>query len=307
VISDDGSSPEAFAEIERIVGDDPRFRVSRAPSRLGFLRNFERAIRLAPEEAGLIALCDQDDRWFPDKLEALAATLRANPRAALAYSDMRITDGEGRVLSDTFWYLRRNRCDDMVSMLVTNTVTGAASLFRRELLADALPLPPAHPTHAMYHDHWLALCALATGEIAYLDRPTYDYYRYDDSVTVREAPDWVRPHPGFAGRLRVHWGRVTRRIRMGSGAPTWEQVYRRRWLMLAQLVVMLELRLGDRIGARHRRGMERLMRAERSPLAAAWLLLRCLRPLIGRNETLARERVLFGGLLWRWTRGRNRG
>jgi hypothetical protein len=52
--------------------------------------------------------------------------------------------------------------------------------------------------------------------------------------------------------------------------------------------------------------MQRLSSAERSPIGAGWLALRCLRPLIGRNETLARERVLLGGLIWRWTRGRDR-
>jgi glycosyltransferase involved in cell wall biosynthesis len=305
VISDDCSSPEAFAEIERAVAGDSRFVVSRSDERLGFLRNFERAIRMSPAEASLLALADQDDRWFPDKLAALAETLERNPRAQLAYSDMRITDGEGRVLSDTYWYLRRNRYDDMASMLVTNSVTGAAAMFKRGLLADALPFPPAHPTQLVYHDHWLALCALATGEIAYLDRPTYDYFRHDDSVTVLEAPDWLRPQSGIAGRTRLFWRRLTRRIRMGSGAPSWERVYRERWLMLRQLITILDLRLAGRIGASQRRDMNRLMAAERSPLAAGWLVLRCLRPLIGRNETLARERILLGGLIWRWSGGRS--
>ena len=42
-----------------------------------------------------------------------------------------------------------------------NTVTGAASLFRRELLDVALPFPdvPGKP----FHDHWLACVALAIG------------------------------------------------------------------------------------------------------------------------------------------------
>lgn len=303
LISDDGSSPAAFAELERAIEGDRRFVVSRSPERLGFLRNFERAIQMAPAEAELFALADQDDRWYPDKLEALAGTLHDNPQAALAYSDMRITDGAGAVLADTYWYLRRNRFDDIASLLVANVVTGAASLFRRSLLDDALPFPPAHPTQALYHDHWLALCALAGGEIAYLDRPTYDYFRHDDSVTVREAPRWLRPEAGRLGRLRLHWGRMTRRLRMGSAAPSFEAVYLDRWLLICQLVQTLDLRLGRRVGSRHRRTMERLLSAERSPLGAAWLLGRCLRPLIGRNETLARERVLLGGLIWRRTAG----
>ena len=303
VISDDASSPEAFAGVERAVAGDPRFVVSRSTQRLGFLRNFERALRAIPEEAELVSLADQDDYWYPDKLERLAATLAANPAASLAYSDMRITDGEGRVLSETYWYLRRNRYDDMASMMVANVVTGAASLFRRELLADALPFPPAHPAHAVYHDQWLALCALGAGEIAYLDAPTYDYSRHEESVTVREAPSWLRPEHGLAGRARLHWRRATRRIRMGSASPGFAAIYRERWLMIDQLAAILELRLGERLRPKHRRALTRLTGAERSPLAALWLLGRCLRPLVGRNETLARERVLFGGLLWRWSPG----
>lgn len=300
LVSDDASSPEAFAGIERAIDGDPRFVVSRSERRLGFLRNFERALRAVPAEAAYVALADQDDRWYPDKLARLASTLESAPAARLAYSDMRITDGDGKVISDTYWYLRRERHDDVASLMVANVVTGAASLFHRDLLDDALPFPPASPGHAIYHDHWLALCALGTGEIAYLDAPTYDYSRHDDAVTVREAPDWIRPERGFAGRARVHWRRATRRMRMGSASPGFASVYRDRWLMIDQLASALELRFGDRLSKPARRDLGRLTRAERSPLAAAWLVGRCLRPLIGRNETLARERVLFGGLLWRW-------
>jgi hypothetical protein len=38
----------------------------------------------------------------------------------------------------------------------------------------------------------------------------------------------------------------------------------------------------------------------RSPLAFAWLALRSLRALAGRNETLGTERQLTSGILWRW-------
>ena len=300
LISDDASSPAAYAAIERAVAGDRRFALCRSERRLGFLRNFERALGAVPAAAEFVALADQDDRWYPDKLERLAATLTATPAARLAFSDMRITDGDGAVLSDTYWYLRREHHEDMASLIVANVVTGAASLLRRDLLDDALPFPPASPEHALYHDHWLALCALGSGAIAYLDAPTYDYARHDESVTVREAPGWLRPERGFAGRARLHWRRLTRRLRMGSASPGFAAIYRERWLLIDQLAIALELRLGARLDGAARRDLRRLQRAERSPLAAAWLLGRCLRPLWGRNETLARERVLFGGLLWRW-------
>lgn len=297
LISDDASSPAASEALQRAVGGDPRFAVSRSEHRLGFYGNFERALGMVPADAAMVAMADQDDRWDPDKLEALAATLAAHPDAGLAYSDMRIVDEGGRLLSDTFWYLRRNRCDDVASMLIANTVTGAASLFRRELLETALPFPPGG-TSEHYHDQWLALCSLALGEIAYLDRPTYDYTRHGESVTIVAAAEWYLPPRGLRERVRIRSRRLLRRLRMGLGGPIWRDMYLDRILMIRQLVAVIELRAGERIRPGRRRALGRLADAD-SPRSAAWLALRLLRPLIGRNETLARERVLVGALLWR--------
>lgn len=306
VISDDCSSDAAFAALEAEVAGDERFFVSRSPQRLGFLRNFERALCMAPAAAGLIALADQDDRWHRDKLEVLAAALRASPASLLAYSDVRIADGRGRVLSDTYFFERRNNPASMASMLIVNNVTGAASLFRRELLATALPLPPGGTGQELYHDHWLALCALASAPLAWVDRATHDYVRHDESVTISDAEGhWVKPPSGPLGRARLRARRALRRLRLASRSPGWRSAYIGRYLLIRQLAAILELRIGrERIPLRHRHDIDRLVAAERSPRAAAWLLARSLRPLVGRNDTLARERAVFGGILWRRLAGR---
>jgi glycosyl transferase family 2 len=90
VISDDCSSPKSFATIQREVGDDPRFVVSRSPRRLGFYLNFERALTLSARNADYIALADQDDRWYPEKLEATCLQRRAcdQPRRRGALADL---------------------------------------------------------------------------------------------------------------------------------------------------------------------------------------------------------------------------
>src|SRR6185312_13059113 len=135
---------ERFAALESAVSGDRRFVVSRSPRRLGFYRNFERALALAPLGAEYVALADQDDRWHPDKLGRLIAELGP---ARLVYSDARIVDRDGTVLADTYWASRTNNHTDLLSLLVANAVTGAASLFRRELLDYALPFPPAQFAH----------------------------------------------------------------------------------------------------------------------------------------------------------------
>ncbi len=63
---------------------------------------------------------------------------------------------------------------------MANSVTGAASLFPRRLLDYALPFPPRQFTH--FHDHWVALTARSLGEIAFVDRPLYDYTQHGDAV-----------------------------------------------------------------------------------------------------------------------------
>ena len=159
IISDDASDPRRFAALEGMVAGDPRFVVSRSPRRLGFYRNFERALALVPAGVRHVALADQDDVWHADKLAALLAALGD---ARLVYSDARVIGRDGSVRSETYWGRRRNNHDDLGSLLVANAVTGAASLFPRDLLDDALPFPPGQFAH--FHDHWLGVVARATGD-----------------------------------------------------------------------------------------------------------------------------------------------
>jgi O-antigen biosynthesis protein len=98
VISDDCSSAERTAALEDVLAGDPRFLLSRFPRRLGFYRNFERALALAPAGARYVAMADQDDAWHPDKLATLLAAIGD---ARLVYSDARIVTGEGRLVSGT--------------------------------------------------------------------------------------------------------------------------------------------------------------------------------------------------------------
>ena len=150
---------------------------------------------------------------------------------------MRIVGADGEVVSDTYWRHRRNNWTDLGTLLVGNTVTGAASLFRRRLLDRALPFPP--PVGRAFHDHWLAVVALASGPMRYVDRPLYDYVQHGGAVIGFASANADRvAGPGAArGRALRLAGRAVR--------PEARRRYFADYCRIAQLAAVLEMRCGD--------------------------------------------------------------
>jgi hypothetical protein len=282
VISDDCSTTEAFHRITEIVGNDRRFAVSPSDKRLGFYRNFERALEMAPAEAQMLALCDQDDRWHPDKLQTLRAALGDSQ---LVYSDQRLVDADGRVLRETLWKGRRNNSSDLASVLIANTITGAATLFRREVADLALPFPDT--PGFQFHDHWLAVVAMAAGDVAYVDRPLYDYVQHAGAIFGDVTS---------GGRSRrARWVRPSLRPSIDS----WRAAYFYGYLAREVQAQTALLRCSARLTPAKRKALQRFVDSARSPLAFAWLALRPLRELVGRNETLGSEAAMARGILWK--------
>lgn len=288
LISDDCSTQHSFDRLCSMIDGDARFAVSRSSRRLGFYGNFERALAMVPSEADFVALCDQDDRWYPEKLAVL---LDGVGDATLIYSDMRVVEDSGRVVSESYWSRRRrNNHTNLASLLLANTVTGAASLFPRHLLDAALPFPP--PFRKSYHDHWLASVALATGRISYVDRPLYDYVQHGTAVLGHSAANF-----GMSPR------RLTRTKGLRAKARKVANSSRDSYFTLVcwtgALARSLELRLGAGLSPRRRRVVHRVARFARPPEPAGWLAVRSLRGTIGLNETMYNELYLLGGVLWR--------
>jgi hypothetical protein len=284
VISDDCSRPEAYAEIEEAIGDDPRFVLDRAPRRRGFYHNFERALALAPADAQYVAMADQDDVWRADKLQTLLDSIG---NAELVYSDARVVTRERELISETWWSARRNNHTDILSLLVANAVTGAASLMRRELLDYALPFPPAQFAH--FHDHWIGLVACALGEIAFLDRPLYDYVQHGTASLGHAAANRMTP---LRERVRDP-AELRERVRM------WRLHYFADVCRLYQFATVLQMRCAAPMSRRKRRTVERFLRADRSPAALAQMGIRGARELVRSTpETLGAEWMLFLALVW---------
>ena len=291
LINDDGSEPGAWEWIQGITSVDPRFVCSRNPRRLGFYRNFERCLELVPQDAEYVAFADQDDAWHPDKLATLLEALQGSG-ALLAYSDMTIVSAEGQRIASSHWTERSNNYTELGSLVIVNTVTGAASLFRRELLDDALPFPP--DVGHSYHDHWIACVALALGGLAYVDRPLYDYVQHEANVGGHAAEDF---RSGFLHMLL--------RFAANPGLRVRNTIAFARTLYLTEVVRReligrtLELRLSGRMAPDRAAEVRRLARLGPSLRSFTWLLGRSVRDVRGHGATMGFENQLLKGIVWR--------
>jgi glycosyltransferase involved in cell wall biosynthesis len=281
LVSDDCSSEEHLEGLRAEIAGDSRFALSPSPHRLGFYRNFERALSMAPAEAEFVALCDQDDAWHADKLERLLTQVGS---AQLAYSDARVVSPAGELVHGSYWTERRNNWRNFGSLLLANSVTGASLLCRRELLDDALPFPPA--VAEPFHDHWLASVALAVGDLTYVDAPLYDYVQHGIAVIGHSQAN----RPG--GRLIPE---LVRQLRAARGP----ELYFYDWQQLRLFAEVIRLRCWERMTPAKRRTLRLLLSADSGPAGLAWLLGRRARRLVGRNETLNRELFYGFGLLAR--------
>ncbi len=295
VISDDASDPEHLANLEMEIEGDPRFALSRSEVRLGFYRNFERALSMAPSSADYVTLCDQDDSWHLEKLERLAAAIGD---AQLAYSDARVVDPGGKLIHSSYWTARRNNHTNFASLLLANSVTGSASLFRRDLLDDVLPFPLKLAD--AFHDHWLAIVAMARGRIAYVDEPLYDYVQHAGAVIGHSTAN-KRPRP-----IRQH---LVDRLRRPTGGS--RIVYYYNWYQQLLFAQVLALRCWGRMDPAKRRTVRRILNADSGIVGLCWLLGRRIRRLWGHDETLDRELFYAYALVRRravslWTLGRSR-
>jgi len=229
IVSDDNSDQANWPEIEALCKLDPRrIRLYPQQKNAGFYRNFERALAYVPDNAELIAFADQDDEWYPEKLQKLVDELDRQPEAMLAYSDMRIVSETGKVISNSYWQKRNNEFRDFNTVYIANTVTGAASLFRSQLLDVLLPFPD--PVGEAFHDHWMACVAMCTAKVAYVPEPLYDYIQHSNSVIG---------HCDFSSSYQNE-------INGAKSPEKWQQVYRQECLRLRFIASTLKTRVPQR-------------------------------------------------------------
>lgn len=209
LVRDDGSddgTPEKLEQWRKTYPDQIDI-VEDDAGNLGASGSFSQLLTLAlrqwdrPGKYAAVALADQDDIWYEEKLQrslaALAGVSEGKPESfpVLVHSDLRVVDESGQEMSASLMQYQgldaRKRY--FAAQLLSNTVTGCTAVCNRALLEMALPVPE----DAMMHDWWLSLVASAFGEITYIDQPLIDYRQHGANTLG------ARLHP------KIGWQRIS--------------------------------------------------------------------------------------------------
>ena len=130
--------------------------------------------------------CDQDDTWFPEKIERLLTVMlatEADNNSALpiiVHSDLEVVSEQNTVIAKSLinyqgLEIERNSFPNLV---ISNLVTGCTALINQSLAEKALPIPK----NAIMHDWWLALVAAAFGKLVYLNIPLVHYRQHGNNT-----------------------------------------------------------------------------------------------------------------------------
>ena len=179
VICDDAST-DSTADIVREFARHAPFAVRFLQhQRMGSTRNFELAI--AECRGDIIFLCDQDDVWYPNKMETIEAVFIDRPETGAVFTDADVVDENLQPLGSRLWKYFRFRpkeqaqveAGDALSVLLRHPVaTGATMAFRSSFRDFLLPMPPT------WHDAWIALLIGTTSHLVALPAPLIAYRQH---------------------------------------------------------------------------------------------------------------------------------
>ncbi len=219
VVCDDGSTDGTAALVEdfrRSVGFPVRWH--RNATNLGSTRNFAQAIALCTGDA--IALCDQDDRWMPEKLAVCVAALQADSAVAGVFSNARLMDENGTLLPSDLWSRVRFsvagqeefRKNGARYLGRRDTVTGAALVFRAAYVHQVLP-PPVE----WVHDGWIAFVLASVARLQALPQHLMTYRLHErQQVGATVVPLHTHLHTDADAALAFHRGMVRRFSLLGE-------------------------------------------------------------------------------------------
>lgn len=136
-------------------------------------------------ESDYYMFCDQDDKWFPNKVADTFARMleveQLHPGApVLIHTDLSVCDGNLNVTYPSFWQYQNFQVDVSKKKQFIgfgNIVTGCTVIVNSKVKEVVYPYDDYY-----IHDYWLALCVAKHGFVDNLKKQTMLYRQHGDNV-----------------------------------------------------------------------------------------------------------------------------
>ncbi|ARM31354.1 glycosyltransferase [Prosthecochloris sp. HL-130-GSB] len=181
VVTDDCSNDGTYEWLNEI--DDGRLIVVRNNIRLGYVKNFEKCIKISSGD--IVFLSDQDDYWKSDKIKTVINIFFLENPVMVAHG-FRGIHPDGAFTSTIVKpssFKRVNSPLFLFELLWKVKIWGCCIAFDRSLLKIAVPFPNI----AYAHDHWLAAASFFCGKIMLLPDDLIYRTEHDSNVTPKTS------------------------------------------------------------------------------------------------------------------------
>lgn len=206
IIQDDGST-DATPDICRAYAarhSNIRFTVNE--QNLGFNRNFQSACTKAKGQ--FVAISDQDDVWFPQKIARLVEAI-GNCDACTSPHLRGYTQEQSFVVNP--------QCS--AEGVLFTPIMGHTILFRRDFVQTAV-----HWSLPVTYDYSLAICASLRNGIAFVPESLSWHRSNDASATAMEARKFTTPNSARPSAWRPYLYGIANYRRL-QRKPNWQKVY----------------------------------------------------------------------------------
>ena len=178
-ISDDYSNEQEVIEtLETYAKKDDRIELYVQEKNLGYIKNFE--FLLTKSTAKHVAFCDQDDIWYPNKIEKSLNTLIEKNVDLIYCNSKHINENDEIINLNYFKYKNMPLVKGKNNILTISRYLGlgCSQIFTSEVRQKMLP----YKESVMAHD-WLASFIASEGKgVDYIEEPLFSYRLHTSNV-----------------------------------------------------------------------------------------------------------------------------
>jgi glycosyltransferase involved in cell wall biosynthesis len=170
---------------------------------LGSNKSFKYAVSLASNN--YMALCDQDDIWYTNKIEIqmnsiLNSNFHGDEKPLVAFHDLCLIDQNDTITNKSFWKLHKFNPNKFTfkKSLIFNIVTGCTCIINKKMMEEMIK---SDMKDIIMHDYLIALIGYGFGNTIYINEPLMYYRSHMGTVTEKETITITNRLKSFINRV----------------------------------------------------------------------------------------------------------